>query len=167
MKKRVYGSLLLAVLLLGVAAAVVVARDRGDLGIARDATARYQSLDVAVEDGYQQLFECISDPTEGAMGIHYIRPDLFDGDLELTKPEGLVYEPLPNGQLRLVAVEYVIPAAAGLRSWPATFLGQTLQFKTTVGTHPVDPGYGLHVWLWKRNPSGTFADWNPNVLCPS
>ena len=25
--------------------------------------------------------------------------------------------------------------------------------------------YELHVWAWKANPSGTFADWNPTVSC--
>ena len=26
--------------------------------------------------------------------------------------------------------------------------------------------FDLHVWLWKRNPSGIFASWNPAVVCP-
>ena len=26
--------------------------------------------------------------------------------------------------------------------------------------------YDLHVWLWKHNPSGLFAEWNPSVTCP-
>jgi len=25
--------------------------------------------------------------------------------------------------------------------------------------------YELHVWAWRRNPSGTFADFNPVVSC--
>jgi len=24
----------------------------------------------------------------------------------------------------------------------------------------------LHVWIWRENPSGMFADWNPTVHCP-
>ncbi|MEH0423926.1 hypothetical protein [Streptomyces sp. B21-083] len=27
--------------------------------------------------------------------------------------------------------------------------------------------YDLHVWLWKKNPSGMFARWNPTVTCPT
>jgi hypothetical protein len=23
----------------------------------------------------------------------------------------------------------------------------------------------LHVWVWQENPSGVFADWNPDVKC--
>ncbi|WP_055526901.1 hypothetical protein [Streptomyces graminilatus] len=26
--------------------------------------------------------------------------------------------------------------------------------------------YDLHVWLWKTNPKGMFARWNPTVTCP-
>jgi hypothetical protein len=25
--------------------------------------------------------------------------------------------------------------------------------------------WGLHVWIWKENPSGLFAPWNPRVTC--
>jgi hypothetical protein len=25
--------------------------------------------------------------------------------------------------------------------------------------------YELHIWAWKDNPRGTFADFNPNVTC--
>jgi hypothetical protein len=25
--------------------------------------------------------------------------------------------------------------------------------------------WALHVWLWRHNPAGLFADWNPNVSC--
>ena len=25
--------------------------------------------------------------------------------------------------------------------------------------------YDLHVWLWKHNPSGLYAPWNPDATC--
>jgi hypothetical protein len=25
--------------------------------------------------------------------------------------------------------------------------------------------WALHVWAWRRNPAGLFADWNPNLEC--
>jgi len=25
--------------------------------------------------------------------------------------------------------------------------------------------YDLHVWLWKHNPAGMFAEWNPGLSC--
>ncbi len=31
---------------------------------------------------------------------------------------------------------------------------------------PPGPNLNLmHAWVWKHNPSGMFADWNPNVSC--
>jgi hypothetical protein len=27
--------------------------------------------------------------------------------------------------------------------------------------------YDLHAWLWKKNPKGMFARWNPTVTCPT
>jgi hypothetical protein len=31
--------------------------------------------------------------------------------------------------------------------------------------HSFLPIFKLHIWLWRTNPSGTFADWNPKVSC--
>lgn len=33
--------------------------------------------------------------------------------------------------------------------------------------HPVPAAgiWGLHAWVWKHNPDGMFADWNPEVSC--
>jgi hypothetical protein len=137
------------------------------LAVARQATARYQRLEVAEEDGFVPLFECIAHETDGAMGFHYINPDRFDSELTLTEPEALVYEELPNGEFRLMAVEFVIPAAAWTEAEAPAFLGQTLKYKTTVGSHEVDPYYEVHVWVWGHNPSGMFADWNPAIACSS
>lgn len=137
------------------------------LAVARLSTARYQRLEAAEEDGFVPLFECIEHATDGAMGQHYINPDRFDSELTLTEPEALVYEELPNGQFKLVAVEFVVPAAAWSEAEAPTFLGQTLKYKTTVGPHEVDPYYEVHVWVWGHNPSGMYADWNPTIACPS
>jgi hypothetical protein len=192
MKKRMYRSVMLLLALVALAAPAAMASDLGSLpeeglpatvgsdmlahaspagidplAVARLSTARYQRLEAAEEDGFVPLFECIEHATDGAMGFHYINPDRFDGELKLTEPEALVYEELPNGQFNLVAVEFVIPAAAWSEAEAPTFLGQTLRYKTTVGPHEVDPYYEVHVWVWGHNPSGMYADWNPTVACPS
>src|SRR4029079_15085543 len=87
--------------------------DRVTLGDVRAATARYHSLSVAMAHKYGILKDkngvaCIANPGVGAMGVHYVNGDLV-GTTEVNplKPEALVYEPQKNGQLRLVAVEYV------------------------------------------------------------
>ncbi|MCW8107353.1 hypothetical protein OPS25_02410 [Alteromonas ponticola] len=32
--------------------------------------------------------------------------------------------------------------------------------------HGFPPHYALHIWLFKHNPAGLFAPWNPRVKCP-
>jgi hypothetical protein len=147
--------------------AVVWASGQSDLAEIRAATARYHRFEVAEADGFVPLFDCIDHATEGAMGFHYILPSRFDDQLRLSEPEVLLYEQHKNGKKKLVGVEYVIPAPAWSGSEPPTFLGQELKFKTTVGQYPVDdPYYEVHVWTWRNNPNGMFADWNPTVTCP-
>jgi hypothetical protein len=166
MNKRIFFSIVTALLVvvIGVASALVLSGR--DLAIARQAAARYARMDLTLADGFTPLFECISDPTAGGMGFHYVRADRLDATLELSKPEALVYAPKADGRRELLAVEYIIPAADWSGSEPPAFLGQALQYKTAVGRHSVDPYYALHVWLWGDNPSGMFADWNPEVTCP-
>ena len=52
------------------------------------------------------------------MGVHYVKPCLFDGGPDVENPEALVYKPR-NNRLRLVAVEYITPAHAwhGSHRW--------------------------------------------------
>jgi hypothetical protein len=86
------------------------------------------------------------------MGIHYVNGNLVgDGKLDPSRPVALMYEPR-NGKLELVGVEYIVMAGA----WDA---GN----KTPPTLIPAF--YTLHVWAWKPNPRGVFADWNPRVSC--
>jgi hypothetical protein len=79
-----------------------------DLRRVRAATRRFRDVAVAREAGYAATGECAQDPKYGGMGIHYANPDLVaDGKLDITKPEILVYQPMPGGRLRLGAVEYL------------------------------------------------------------
>lgn len=143
---------------------------QSELAEVRQATARYHDLDVAIADGYQLGYRgvvtgCIAHPTDGAMGYHFFNAELFeDPAVDPTRPEGLVYEPGPNGQLRLVAVEWVVPSAV----WEASGNDGA---PSVLGTdlHVLNPALGWyihHAWIWKPNPSGMFSDWNPNVDCP-
>jgi hypothetical protein len=131
----------------------------------RQATAHYQDVNVAIADGYLGG-PCVSGPNEGAMGIHFVRPDLiFDGGaLDLNTPEALMYEPTAGGQLRLVGVEY-IAIAEDLNFEGAALEGHLLHFSGSPNRYGLPAFYQIHVWAWKRNPRGTFADWHPNVSC--
>ena len=46
------------------------------------------------------------------MGLHFVNGALVgDGEVDAMHPEILLYEPLPNGDMRLVGVEFVVLAA--------------------------------------------------------
>jgi hypothetical protein len=135
----------------------------------RDATERFRDVNRAIAEGYVQFQGCVSGPMEGAMGVHYSKFGLFDGSIDLATPEALVYEPGRHGRLELVAAEYITPADA----WNAThddfdkpeLMGQLFHFAPGPNRYGSPAFYELHVWAWKHNPRGEFADWNPTVSC--
>lgn len=94
------------------------------------------------------------------MGIHYANKALLaDPALDITKPEVLMYRPLSDGRLELVGVEYLIPGPAWSEADPPTILGQELEYREELDL------YALHLWVWRNNPNGLYADWNPNLDC--
>ena len=50
-------------------------------------------------------------------------------------------------------------------SSPPSLFGQTFNFTPSPNRYGLPPFYSLHAWIWKHNPSGMFAPWNPNVSC--
>jgi hypothetical protein len=134
----------------------------------REAIERFRHVEDALAAGYVQNGGCVSGPEEGAMGVHFAHPELFDGEVDVQRPEVLVYEPR-NGRLHLVAAEYVVPAPA----WdpfhdPADkphAMGHLFHFVPGPNRYGPTPFYELHVWALKENPHGSFADWNPKVSC--
>lgn len=130
------------------------------LAALRGFTAPFHNFDKAVEAGWgARVTPCIELPGVGGMGFHFANFEHFDGGTNLLEPQVLVYEPMKNGGLRLVAIEYIVGFEFAPADGPApTIMGQDY--------HPV-PGVGwaLHVWVWKHNPLGMFEDWNPTVSC--
>ncbi len=125
----------------------------------RAATARFRSTSAAVAAGYPGETNCVRHPAHGAMGYHYNNMALRDATLDVEQPEVLVYEKLPDGTFKLNGVEYVVPLAAWTKTEPPTIMGQSLKRADSLGF------WYLHVWSETVNPSGLFADWNPNVKC--
>jgi hypothetical protein len=142
-----------------------------DLQRAREATRAFRDVEVARAAGYKATGACASDPKYGGMGIHYANDELVaDGRLDVTKPEILVYQPTRNGKLRLGAVEYFqVDADQDLATdedRPSLFGGMPFD-GPMLGHEPGMPiHYDLHVWLYRHNPAGKFAMWNPTVRCP-
>ena len=133
-----------------------------DLATLRRVTAPFHNFAKAEDAGWStKITSCMTDPGgAGGMGFHYGNTNLIDGTARVDQPELLLYEPEKNGRLRLVAVEYIIPYTAhGREEAPPVLFGQ--KFKQ----NDVFQLWGLHAWVWKHNPSGMFADWNPTVNC--
>jgi len=125
----------------------------------RAANDRFVDVSVAVSEGYAAI-PCASSAQGGAMGIHYVNGAyLKDGLIDIAKPEAVMYEPMSDGSLKLVAVEYI--AFEG----PAALEGHLFNFNGAPNRYGLEPFYELHVWAWKENPTGHFADNNPNVSC--
>ncbi|HEX8694913.1 MAG TPA: hypothetical protein VF746_21060 [Longimicrobium sp.] len=135
----------------------------------RDATRAYQSVDAAVAAGYAPAGPCVAHPSMGAMGIHYSRATLADGTVDPTQPEVLLYAPSPGGSLQLVGVEFLVPAAAwdASNSAPPMLSGQPFDdHRAPEARHGLPfPHYDLHAWVWRDNPNGVFAPFNPAVSC--
>jgi hypothetical protein len=132
----------------------------------RQATERFLDVKEAIRAKYVEFGGCVSGQEEGAMGVHYVNPELFDGQLDVAEPEALVYEPNKNGRLVLVAVEYITPAALWHARNPGVqpaLMGHLFHFVAGPNRYGSDTFYELHVWAWKNNRRGAFSDWNPNV----
>jgi hypothetical protein len=113
----------------------------------RAATERFRDVKVALAEGYIRdpgdmcdTAEMMGRPaSQGAMGIHFFRPDLLgitgppsprvDGTgthTDFRQPSILIYEPQKDGSLALVAVENLVFARAWResgQSGPPTFHG--------------------------------------------
>lgn len=125
----------------------------------RDANARFADVNVAMAEGYAPI-PCVSGIEGGAMGVHYVNGAyLGDDAVEIGKPEAVMYEPQADGSMQLVAVEYITFKG------PANLGGQLFSFTNKPNRYGLEPFYELHVWAWRENPTGTYADMNPNVSC--
>lgn len=176
------------------ASAREIVSEQPSLDAIRETTARFQDVQVALDEGY------VPDPTgicmtaemegrsaeDGAMGIHYFRPDLLgitsvspriDGTgthTDFLNPAVLLYEPQADGGMVLVGVENLVfekawreaghaePPSFHGRSWdhmvddPATEIDES---------HGFAPHYDQHLYLYRENPLGALEPFNPEVTC--
>ena len=160
----------------------------------RAAVERFRDVAVALEEGY------VPDPSgmcvtaemegrpaeEGAMGIHYLRPDLLgitstsprlDGrgtHTDWLEPAILLYEPRADGHLELIGIENLVFE----RAWeaaghdrPPTLHGRTWDRWADDPATPADEAHGIephfdqHVWLFREHPTDPLAPFNPAVSC--
>lgn len=125
----------------------------------RAANDRFQNPSVATSEGYAPL-PCASGADGGSMGIHYVNPKLIgDAAPNIAHPAAVMYEPQADGSMALIGVEFITTKG------PASLGGQLFNFAGSPNRYGLGPYYELHVWAWRDNPMGTFADMNPNVSC--
>ena len=126
----------------------------------REATSRFNSTAQAIKAGYEPSTHCVAVPGLGGMGYHWVNGSLVDPVFDALKPEAVLYETGPGGNLRIIAVEYIVI--------------NTGQTRPMFGNHPFDingtpvpvPHWSLHVWIHKENTNGVFTPFNPTVKCP-
>jgi hypothetical protein len=126
----------------------------------RAATAQFHDTARADAAGWHKALWCFDKPGVGGMGWHFINGPLINGTVNATQPQALVYE-VDGDELELVAVEYVVPYTAANANNPPRMWGQTFLHVEALGI------WALHAWIWKSNPLGMHAAYNPRVeLCP-
>ena len=67
---------------------------------------------VVIEDAQGVTCIASAQPGRGALGVHCGNGSLLDSTVDALRPEALIYEPLADGKLRLVGVEYLVFEAA-------------------------------------------------------
>src|SRR5450631_1225116 len=136
--------------------------------IVRDSTERFKDVSVAEAEGYALQFGCVTGPDSGAMGLHYVNGDLVNrGELDPTHPQIVIYEPTPNGGLRLIGADFLLLADAWdkKKQGPPELMGQLFHYFEFPNRFGLPAFYTLHVWAWKENPNGAFVNWHPKVSC--
>jgi hypothetical protein len=158
------------------------------LAAVRRATAAFHDVDTAIAAGYlSPVGGHCEEIAAGAMGIHSTNPALLQNQaLVAEQPEVLLYLPSGDGTYRLVGVEYLqtlllrntqtgqVGPWFSPNPWPAHYaivnstpsmFGQTFQGPMPGHVPGMPWHYDLHVWIWRPNPSGMFAQWNPSISC--
>ncbi len=128
----------------------------------RAATSQFHDVTVAEGAGYGKALSCFDLPGVGGMGQHYINGSLI-GTTDPLQPAAMVYGIEANGNLRLGAVEWIVPRTADNYNTPPVLYGHSFVAVTVGGTLL----WVLHAWIWTPNPDGMFENFNPAVpLCP-
>ena len=137
--------------------------------IVREVTKQYLDINNAIAARYGPFLGCVSGSDHGAMGIHYVNPNLLNGTIDATHPQALIYEPSKNGETKLVGVEFITGAATWLKNknnQSPLLEGQVFLLVDSLNRYAVpNPFSEFHVRAWRDNPQGPFVDWNDHVTC--
>ena len=77
------------------------------------------------------------------------------GVFDATRPQIVLYEPTPDGSLRLTGADFLVFADAwdaNHHQDPPQLMGQLFHFFESPNRFGLPAFYTLHVWAWKDNP---------------
>ncbi len=153
----------------------------GQLDTVRQATEKYQDVEVALGDGYFESPEQFPN-----MGAHFLNPKLMnDGLFNPEEPEFLLYIRDAAEDWELVGSGFILPKLLAGEDHPEAFAGPLdnwhVHYSLCAGgrgnTRSATPeecqeqqgvwlpsfGWMIHTYVWVDNPLGVFGMWNPNI----
>jgi hypothetical protein len=150
----------LAIVSLGAAAPTLAADMSNPLAEhVRAANARFEDPSVALAEGYTAI-SCTDGVGGVVTGVHYVNAKYLKDEVPaIGRPQALMYEPADDGQLNLVAVEYITFKG------PTWLEGHPYHYITAPNRYGLVPFYDLLVWSGEPSPRGAFADKSPNLDC--
>jgi len=153
----------------------------GQLDTVRQATEKYQDVEVALEDGYVVSHEQFPN-----MGAHFVNLGrTIDGVFNPAEPEFLLYIRDASEEWELVGTGFLLPTPLVGEDHPEAFAGPldnwhvhyslclggsansrsatTEECREQGGTWLPSLGWMIHSYVWVDNPLGVFGMWNPNI----
>ena len=139
------------------------------LKVVKRATTKYRDVRLAVRDGYVPTDECYGVPGRGVMGFHYANPALILNTVDNIRRPDILDLPAEQGRAPPARGGRVVPPRRRPgpdrpdpdrpRLFDRPFDGPMIHEPGT----PVH--FDLHAWLFKHNPKGVFAPFNPAAHC--
>ena len=153
----------------------------GQLDTVRQATEKYQDVEVALLDGYHVSLEEFPN-----MGAHFVNPErMKDGVFNPAEPEFLLYIQDEAEEWELVGTGFLLPTSLVGEDHPDAFVGPLdnwhVHYSLCLGGRNISgsstleecqerggiwlPSFGwmIHSYVWVDNPLGVFGMWNPNI----
>ena len=153
----------------------------GQLDTVRQATERYQDVEVALDDGYR-----ISLQQSPNMGAHFVNSErMWDGVFNPAEPEFLLYIQDEAEEWELVGTGFLLPTRLAGEDHPEAFVGPLdnwhVHYSLCLGGRGnIDSatpeeceergglwqasfGWMIHAYVWVDNPLGVFSMWNSNI----
>ena len=139
---------------------------------------RYRILERLGSGGMGDVYRAEDQRLRRPVALKILRDEDGDGGIArllaearaasaLSHPHIAVVYEIGRAQHEAQSIEYIVMAADwdAHNKTPPVLMGQLFNYVGAPNRYGLPAFYELHVWAWKSNPSGVFADWNPHVSC--